>query len=101
MCADGKVRRLMRISETTDTYFSVPAAIYVQGCTVSGYVTVTTKSGLSTPTTDDPAIVRFRAYKYGINYDLMPEPGDKPRGYMTRKDHEDAKSAKSNHRMGQ
>ncbi len=72
ICSDGNVRTLKRIAPTADTFFSVPAAITVKGKTVSGYVTVQTVKGWSTPTDDDPAVVRFIAYKYGKNGALLP-----------------------------
>lgn len=75
LCSDGKVRALARISPTADTFFSVPAAVKVNGRTVSGYVTVDTLSGSDVPTDDDPAVVRFRAYNYGKNGHLLPNTG--------------------------
>jgi hypothetical protein len=71
MCADGKVRTV-RVSEMPDTFFSIPAAVKVRGKTVSGYITTETLSGLSTPTSYDPAIVHFYAYTYGKNGHLLP-----------------------------
>lgn len=64
-CPDGKVRKVVRISETADTFFSIPAAVKYKGVKVSGYVTVETVSGMTTPTPDDPTIVRFKPYTYG------------------------------------
>ena len=72
VCSDDKVRTLKRLASTADTFFSVPAAVTVKGKTVSGYVTVQTVEGWSTPTDDDPAVVRFIAYKYGKNGALLP-----------------------------
>lgn len=72
MCSDGKVRALKRIAETADTFFSVPAAVAVNGRTVSGYVTVETAAGFSTATDDDPAVVKFVAHTYGKNHDALP-----------------------------
>lgn len=72
LCSDGKVRALKRISETADTFFSVPAAVTVKGKTVSGYITVTTMSGSSVPTEDDPSVIQFRQYTYGVNGGLLP-----------------------------
>lgn len=73
MCSDGKVRSLKRISQTADTFFSVPASVVVGGRTVSGYVTVDTARGYSTATDDDPAVVKFIAVKYGRNHDALPD----------------------------
>ena len=72
LCSDGVVRRLKRIAETADTFFSVPASVTVKGRTVAGYVTVETRDGFSTVTPADPALVRFVAYRYGKNADALP-----------------------------
>lgn len=66
-CPDGIVRRLKRIAQTADTFFSIPASVVAHGKTIAGYVTVETVSGLSTATIDDPAIVRFVPYTYRKN----------------------------------
>ena len=60
MCTDGKVRTVKRIAETADTFISVPAAVSVNGRTVSGYVTF------------DDETVKFVAYTYGRNGHLLP-----------------------------
>lgn len=73
MCSDGKVRSLKRISATADTFFSVPAAVTVNGKTVSGYITVESAAGFSTDTPTDPAVVKFVAYSYGRNGGLLPD----------------------------
>lgn len=65
LCSDGKVRKLKRISDTADTYFSVPASVNVGKRTVSGYITVETLN-------DDTAMVYFIAYSYGKNGDALP-----------------------------
>ena len=75
MCSDGKVRALARIAQTADTFFSVPAAVKVQGRTVAGYITVETADGLTTETPGDPAVVKFIAYSYRRNGDLLPGLG--------------------------
>lgn len=72
LCADGRVRTLKRISQTADTFFSVPAAVAVRGKTVSGYVTVETVAGLSTESVDDPAVVKFVAVANRRNAALLP-----------------------------
>jgi hypothetical protein len=72
LCTDGKVRALRFGDGIADTFFSVPCSVSVQGRTVSGYCTVETVEGYSTPTDDDPAIVRFVAYSYGKNGALLP-----------------------------
>jgi len=73
MCSDGKVRTTKRISDTADTFFSVPAAVSVRGKTVSGYVTVETSAGSSTETADDPLVLKFVAYQYGRNAGRLPK----------------------------
>lgn len=72
LCSDGKVRALSRISQTADTFFSVPAAVRVGGKSVSGYVTFETRQGLSTPSPDDPVVAKFIRYEYAKNAALLP-----------------------------
>lgn len=72
MCADGRVRAVKRIAATADTFFSVPCAVAVAGRTVSGYLTIETRSGASTASDSDPAVVKFAAYDYGRNADALP-----------------------------
>lgn len=72
MCSDGKVRKLARISQTADKFFSIPAAVRVRGRYVSGYLSVETEEGWSVETDDDPLIVKFIAYSSGKNSDLLP-----------------------------
>jgi hypothetical protein len=72
MCTDGKVRRVSRISATADTFFSVPASVKVNGKTVAGYITFSTRAGYSTETADDPTRVEFHAYTYRKNHTLLP-----------------------------
>lgn len=73
MCSDGVVRAVKRISETADTFFSVPCAVAVRGKTVSGYMTFDTAEGFSTETEDDPTVLKFIAYTYGKNGHVLPE----------------------------
>ncbi len=72
MCSDGVARQLKRIASTADTFFSVPASVTVHGRTVAGYVTVECASGSSVETDDDPSMVKFVAYTYGKNGDVLP-----------------------------
>jgi len=73
ICADGKVRNVrFQNGGTPDTFFSVPASVSVAGKTVSGYVTVETAEGWSTPSADDPAVVKFIRYEYGKNARFLP-----------------------------
>lgn len=73
MCSDGVVRTLKRIAQTPDTFFSTPAAVTVAGKTVSGFVQVESEQGWTNVTDTDPATVKFVAYTYGTNGDLLPE----------------------------
>src|SRR5262249_11529936 len=73
LCSDGKVRRLKRISEPADTFFSVPAAVTVNGKTVSGYVTVDSVDDLEgLPVPGRPEVVKFIAITYGRNHAQLP-----------------------------
>lgn len=72
MCSDGKVRKLARISETADTFFSTPAAVRVTGKTVAGYVTVESEQGYSTTSGADMPVLKFVAYQYRKNHALLP-----------------------------
>lgn len=69
LCPDGIVRAFQ--GGTADTYFSIPARVSAKGTTVRGFITVETVQGYSTPTTDDPAIVKFIPYKYRKNHALV------------------------------
>jgi hypothetical protein len=72
ICSDGRTRTLKRIALTADTFFSTPAAVTVNGRTVSGYITVETLDGYTTATGADPAVVKFVANSYGANADALP-----------------------------
>lgn len=72
LCTDGKVRKLARIAETADTFFSVPASVRVNGKYVSGYVTTETVEGYSTPSDSDPVVVKFVTYQNRKNAHLLP-----------------------------
>lgn len=61
MCSDGRIRSTKHLSNTADTFFSVPASVEVKHRTVSGYITITDEG------------VRFIAYTYGKNGHLLPE----------------------------
>lgn len=99
LCSDGKVRAVRFVhGGVPDTFFSIPASVKVreprgdyyslpesvqarrasgnlrvQSRWVSGYVTTETLQGFTThDTEDDPVVVKFIAYKYGKNHDLLP-----------------------------
>jgi hypothetical protein len=67
LCSDGRVRRLTRISQTADTFFSVPAAVKVKGKTVSGYITFAEVDGAA------QLVVEFVAVNYRKNAYLLAE----------------------------
>lgn len=73
MCSDGVVRKVKRIAQTADTFFSIPASVTVKGKTVAGYVTIETTAGSSVEMPDDPAVAKFIAYRYGKNFGLLPD----------------------------
>jgi hypothetical protein len=62
ICADGKRRRLLRLAAKSDGY-GIPAAVRVGRRCVSGYVTVESARGRATSSPDDPAVVKFVAYR--------------------------------------
>lgn len=72
LCSDGRVRATARISETPDTFFSVPCAVKVRGKTVAGYMTFECISGSSVETDDDPTVAKFIATTYNKNHALLP-----------------------------
>ncbi len=47
ICPDGKVR-VVRLAQTADTFFSVPARVSYRGKTVAGFITFHDKDGLTT-----------------------------------------------------
>lgn len=74
LCADGKVRNVRFTGGgIPDTFFSTPCSVSVHGKTVSGYITVETYFGYSTPTVCDPACVKFMPYTYGKNCKELPQ----------------------------
>ena len=56
LCDDGKLRALVRIAPSADTFFSVPAAVRARGKTVAGYVGVENETAV------------FHAYLYRKNH---------------------------------
>lgn len=72
LCSDGVIRTCKRVASTADTFFSVPASVTVKGRTVSGYITVESMEGWSTDIINDPKCVKFVAYQYRKNADLLP-----------------------------
>lgn len=53
ICPDGKVRSV-RVAQTADTFFSIPASVLFKGKRVAGYVTFSDDYG------SEPAWVEFR-----------------------------------------
>jgi hypothetical protein len=68
MCSDGVVRSTARLSQTADTFFSVPCAVKVKGRTVSGYMTFTETYGEAGAV----PVAQFRQYTYGRNHAALP-----------------------------
>lgn len=64
LCPDGSQRAAYCSPLGADTFFSIPARVYVRGVTVAGYVTRETLEGFSTETAGDPAVWRFVPYAY-------------------------------------
>jgi len=76
LCEDGVVRSIrFHNGGHADTFFSIPASVRVGSTWVSGFVHTSSLGGSDVITDDDPAVVRFRAYTYGKNYDLLPTVG--------------------------
>lgn len=69
VCPDGKIRTFH--GRSADTFFSVPASVCAGKTRVSGHINVETVNGFSTPTPDDPTVVKFRPWTYGKNYALV------------------------------
>lgn len=80
LCSDGKVRTTARIAATADSFFSIPAAVRVQGRTVSGYVTIETAEGFTTETGHDRSVVKFVSYEHGKNAHLLPSVAHRKNG---------------------
>jgi hypothetical protein len=76
LCTDGKVRAFRPTNGHGDTFFSVPGSVKVGGKTVTGFISTETRDGFSTATDDDPAVVKFTAYRYGKNGHLLPREED-------------------------
>lgn len=47
ICPDGKAR-IVRLAETADTFFSIPARLSYQKKTIAGFVSFASENGLST-----------------------------------------------------
>lgn len=75
LCPDGKVRQVKRISQTADTFFSIPAAVTYKGKTVAGYVTIETLEGFSVECPADPPVCKFVAVDNRRNSGLFPNGG--------------------------
>lgn len=73
ICSDGVQRSAYCSDRGADTFFSIPARVYVGRRTVAGYVTRETLQGWSTETEGDPAAWKFSAYAYRSNADALPK----------------------------
>ena len=79
LCED-EIVRLVRFTNggQADTFFSVPGFVRVKGRYVPGFVSITTVAGFDTVTDDDPAVIRFTAYRYAKNADLIERSNHVP-----------------------
>lgn len=68
ICPDGRIRRTKRISQTSDTFFSIPASMTVKGKTVAGYITVETIASRRCQ-----VIVKFVPYLHRTNGRIFQE----------------------------
>jgi hypothetical protein len=70
LCPDGKVRKVKRIAETPDTFYSIPASITYKGKTVAGYVHLHNVGDPSDPLAFEDAVV-FTPYLYRKNGNIF------------------------------
>lgn len=73
LCEDGKFRNAHIVSEP-DTYFSIPAVVYVKGKTVRGFVSCDHNDDYldAVDMRNSANCWYFRAYKYLKNAYLIP-----------------------------
>lgn len=72
LCPDGTRRNAFPSGGgIADTFFSIPAFVYVGRTRVYGYVTVETVGGFTVDLPDDPATVKFIPYRYRKNAALV------------------------------
>lgn len=57
LCPDGRVRKVKRIAQTADSFFSIPASIKYKGKTVAGHLYFSNDI-------TSPAAVMFAPYSY-------------------------------------
>lgn len=73
ICPDGSQRSAYLSPLGADTFFSIPARVYVRGLTVAGYVTSETLEGFSVETVGDPSVWKFVPYTYRKNGNAFGE----------------------------
>jgi hypothetical protein len=71
LCPDGSQQTAVCSPLGADTFFSIPASVQVKGTRVAGYVTRETLAGFTTETPGDPAVWKFRPYKYRKKWRLV------------------------------
>lgn len=72
LCPDGKRRNAWPSGDgVADTFFSIPAFVYVGSTRVYGYVTIETEDGFTVESMRDKHTVKFLPYKYRKNHDLV------------------------------
>ncbi len=70
LCSDGKIRSLAYLATTADTFFSVPAAIRINGKYVTGYVTTDEVAPESQGYKVRRVATTFRQHDGQTNHDL-------------------------------
>jgi hypothetical protein len=70
LCPDGVVRKVKRIAETPDTYFSIPASVTYKGKTVAGCLHFKNVGDPANPLEFKDAVV-FSPYLYRKNGNIF------------------------------
>lgn len=73
MCSDGRVRALYRCAPFPDYVGFLRATVRVQNKNIAGYVTHESAQGSQFPDDDDPCVLKFCAFTYGVNHNLLPD----------------------------
>ena len=79
LCSDGKIRSLVRLAITHDTFFSIPCAVKVKGKTIAGYATGSEQAYKKGFKEKEPFLTAttFQPYLYRKNHALLPAWPDK------------------------
>jgi hypothetical protein len=70
LCPDGVVRKVKRIAETPDTFFSIPASVTYKGKTVAGHVYLRNVADPTNPLAFEDAVI-FSPYLYRKNGNIF------------------------------